>query len=42
VEAGRRSVSDCVNLWAQLKDDAFVVKDQERKVKKFAIDPARE
>jgi NAD(P)-dependent dehydrogenase (short-subunit alcohol dehydrogenase family) len=28
--------------WAHLKDGAFVVKDQEREVKPFAIDPARE
>jgi NAD(P)-dependent dehydrogenase (short-subunit alcohol dehydrogenase family) len=28
--------------WAHLKDGAFVVKDQEREVKRFAIDPARE
>jgi len=28
--------------WAHLKDGAFVVKDQEREVKTFAIDPARE
>jgi NAD(P)-dependent dehydrogenase (short-subunit alcohol dehydrogenase family) len=28
--------------WAHLKDGAFVVKDEEREVKPFAIDPARE
>lgn len=28
--------------WAQLRDGAFVVKDKEREVKPFAIDPARE
>ena len=28
--------------WAQLRDGAFVVKDQVRQVKPFAVDPARE
>ena len=28
--------------WAQLRDGAFVVKDEEREVKPFATDPARE
>jgi hypothetical protein len=28
--------------WAHLRDGAFVVKDQEREVKPFAKDPARE
>jgi hypothetical protein len=28
--------------WAHLRDGAFVVKDKERDVKPFAMDPARE
>jgi hypothetical protein len=28
--------------WAHLRDGAFVVRDEEREVKPFAIDPVRE